>query len=135
MESFAPGEVIPHWFHTNGYGKEYLGFCTPRRPNNVSIEDHNKAALAKLDKTVFHTFGMLWEPDGYTIYIDGVQHGEKVGVGEGEAVSHTDEFVLLTTEAKWYRNNRMTGKGVPELDAAVGDEFVVDYVRVYDEVK
>ena len=32
------------------------------------------------------------------------------------------------------RNNRMTGKGVPELDAAAaaGDDFVVDYVRVYD---
>ena len=32
------------------------------------------------------------------------------------------------------RNNRMTGKDVPELDAAAaaGDDFVVDYVRVYD---
>ena len=44
------------------------------------------------------------------------------------------EFVLLTTEVKWYRDNRMTGKPVPELDAAVAadDDFVVDYVRVYD---
>ena len=57
-----------------------------------------------------------------------------MGQGEGEAVSQVEEFVLLTTEAKWYRNNRMTGKGVPELDAttAAGDDFVVDYVRVYD---
>ena len=89
----------------------------------------------KLDKTEFHVFGMLWEPDGYTFFIDGRQHGPKVGQGEGEAVSHVEEFVLLTTEAKWYRNGRMTGKGVPELDAAVGDEFVVDYVRVYDVVE
>ena len=39
--------------------------------------------------------------------------------------------------AKWYRNNRMTGKAVPELGAAAvaGDDFVVDYVRVYDIVK
>ena len=53
------------------------------------------------------------------------------------AVSHVPEFLLLTTEAKWYRNNRMTGKGVPELGAAAvaGDDFVVDYVRVYDIVK
>lgn len=28
--------------------------------------------------------------------------------------------------------NRMTGKGVPELESALGDEFLVDYVRVYD---
>ena len=42
------------------------------------------------------------------------------------------KFVLLTTEVKWYRNNRMTGKPVHELDTAVaaGDDFVVDYVRV-----
>lgn len=133
MESFEPGEVIPHWFHTNGYGAEYLGFCTPRRPNNVNIEDHNKVALAKLDKTVFHTFGMLWEPDGYTLYIDGVQHGEKVGVGEGEAVSQTDEFILISTEGKGFRK----GKGDPALETTVaaGDEFIVDFVRVYDIVE
>jgi hypothetical protein len=92
--------------------------------------------LAKLDKTVFHTFGMLWEPDGYTIYIDGVQHGEKVGTGPNEAVSHTDEFILLTTEGKGFRTDR-TGKGDPALEAtaAAGDEFIVDYVRVYDIVE
>ena len=41
---------------------------------------------------------------------------------------------LISIEAKWFRNNRMTGKGVPELEEAVaaGDEFLVDYVRVYD---
>jgi hypothetical protein len=59
-----------------------------------------------------------------------------VGQGEGEAVSQVEEFVLLTTEAKWYRNNHMTGEGVPELaDAAEsGDEFVVDFVRVFDAI-
>ena len=97
----------------------------------------NRKNTVKLDKTTFHVFGMLWEPDGYTIFIDGRQHGPKVGQGEGEAVSQVEEFVLVTTEAKWYRNNRMTGKGVSELDAAAaaGDDFVVDYVRVYDIVE
>ena len=66
--------------------------------------------------------------------VEGRQHGPKVGQGDGEAVSQTDEFILLTTEAKWYRNDRMTGKGVPELEdtAKAGDEFLVDFVRVYD---
>ena len=52
----------------------------------------------------------------------------------GEAVSQVPEFILLTTEAKWYRNDRMTGKGVPELEAAwkAGDTFAVDFVRVFD---
>ena len=125
MESFDPGKVIPHCFHYNGCGSEYVCFKSPRVKKNA------KAILA-LDKTVFHTFGLLWEPDGYTVYIDGRQHGPKVGKGEKEAVSETEQFVLLTTEAKWFRNNRMTGKGVPELESALGDEFLVDYVRVYD---
>lgn len=36
--------------------------------------------------------------------------------------------------AHWYRNDRMTGKGVPELEdtATAGDGFLVDFVRVYD---
>jgi len=74
-------------------------------------------------------------PEGAKAYIDGRRHGPKAGRGKGEAVSETEEFILLTTEAKWYRNNRMTGRGVPELESALGDEFIVDYVRVYDIVK
>ena len=79
---------------------------------------------------------MLWEPDGYTFFVDGRRHGPKVGAGDGEAVSQTDEFVLITTEAKWYRNERMTGEGVPELEAAwkAGDTFDVDFVRVFDMI-
>ena len=129
MESFEPGVVIPHCFHYNGYGADYKNFRTPRVKKSAE-------ASVNVDKTQFHVFGMLWEPDGYTLYIDGVQHGPKVGQGPGEAVSHTDEFVLITTEAKWFRNNRMTGKGVKELEAsaAAGDSFDVDYVRVYDIV-
>jgi hypothetical protein len=37
--------------------------------------------------------------------------------------------------SKWsFRNNLMKGKGVPEIEvsAVSGDEFLVDYVRVYN---
>ena len=108
MESFDPGEIIPHCFHANGFGAEYRGYKCPR------VKENDEAILA-LDKTKFHVFGMLWEPDGYTMFVDGRQHGPKVGWGEGESVSQTEEFVLLTTEAKWYRRN---DKPVPELEAA-----------------
>jgi hypothetical protein len=129
MESFEPGEIIPHYFHYNGYGPDHVHFTAPR-----SATKHPKEATLTLDKTQFHVFGLLWEPDGYTVFIDGKQHGEKIGHGEGEAVSETEEFILISTEAKWFRNDRMTGKGVPELEEAfaAGDEFLVDYVRVYD---
>ncbi len=127
MESFEPGKVIPHCFHFNGYGAEHRCFKAPRVKKNAD-------GLLALDKAEFHVFGLLWEPDGYTVFIDGRRRGPKVGRGKGEAVSETEEFILLTTEAKWFRNNRMTGKGVPELESALGDEFLVDYVRVYDIV-
>jgi beta-glucanase (GH16 family) len=131
MESFHPGELIPHAFHANGYGADHLLFQCPR----MTLEDSHYYSLT-LDKTQFHVFGLLWEPDGYTIFIDGRQHGEKIGAGEGEAVSQTEEFLLLTTEAKFYRKNRMTGSASPDLEKthAAGDAFLVDYVRVYDLV-
>ena len=132
MESFNPGEIIPHCFHANGYGAEHLVFTCPRISKDFPVD----SALT-LDKTQFHVFGFLWEPDGYTLYVDGRQNGPKVGGAEGECVSQTEEFVLLTTEAKWFRKFHMTGKGVPELEPAcvAGDAFLVDYVRVYDLVE
>ena len=127
MESFEPGEVIVSSFHTNGYGADYKGFHIPAAYDKGPKYD-GKLSLA-VDTDGFHTFGMLWEPDGYSTYVDGRLRGRNA-----TAVSHVPEFVLVTTEAKWYRRNRMTGEGVPELEAAAaaGDEFVVDYVRVFD---
>ena len=54
-----------------------------------------------------------------------------------ENISHRPHFMYLTTECQFYRQNRMTGKASPELEAAVaaGDEFIVDHVRVWDEVE
>ena len=127
MESFDPGEVIVAAFHMNGYGADYKGFHIPAAYDEEP-KFEGKLNLA-VDTESFHTFGMLWEPDGYSVYVDGRFRGRN-----DTAVSHVPEFVLLTTEAKWYRDNRMTGKPVPELAAAAaaGDDFVVDYVRVYD---
>ena len=136
MESFTPGEIIAHCFHANGYSHDYLGFKTPRVKNAFETN-----AVLRVGSDDFHLIGMLWEPDGYTVYIDGVQHGPKVGQGEGEAGSHVPEFVLLTTECRPYREKRMTAQPDEKLrkvlDEAVAaqDAFVVDYVRVYDAVK
>ena len=126
MESFVPGEVIVSAFHMNGYGPDYRGFHIPAA---YDMPGGQGGYSLVVDTEEFHTFGLLWESTGYSVYVDGRLRGSN-----NTAVSHVPEFVLLTTEAKWYRNNRMTGKGVPELDAAAkaGDDFVVDYVRVYD---
>lgn len=130
MESFEPGEVIPHCFHYNGYGPDYRVFVTPRMKKGEKPK--TSPHILKLGSEDFHVFGLLWEPDGYTVFVDGKQHGEKVGLGPGEAVSQTDEFLMITTEAMNYKKN---GTKDPRLDDALDDDFAVDYIRVYDEVK
>ena len=130
MESFEPGEVIVSAYHYGGYGPDYKGFRIPD-DGNATYDLGKGLNTLDLDKTVEHTFGLLWEPDGYSVYVDGRLRGKS-----GKAVSHVPEFILISTECKYYRDNRMTGKAAPELEAAAAadDAFVVDYVRVYDIV-
>ena len=129
MESFDPGEVIVSSYHLNGYGPDYRSFHIPAEYDEPPVFD-GKLNLA-LDTENFHTFGLLWEPDGYSIYVDGRFRGKN-----GKYVSHVPEFLLISTECKSYRKNRMTGSADPQLEDAVaaGDDFEVDYVRVYDVV-
>ena len=85
------------------------------------------AATAKstLDKTVFHRFGLLFDETGYTFYIDGKEDGKVA-----KNISGHDEFILITTEVSGYRSeNHMPTE---QARAAVGDTFLVDYVRVFD---
>jgi len=127
MESFAPGKLMPLCFHYNGYGADYKCFYIPRCENP-------EKGLTEFDQTKFHTFGLLWEPDGYTAFLDGVQRGEKVGKLGVEAVSHVPQFLLLSTEVMGYRRAHGTAGPVDDVPStcASGDEFLVDWVRVYD---
>ena len=97
MESFYPGCVSQHMFHMSGYGAEYRSYCIPY--GGCGDENHPAQTL-ELSTDEFHTFGFLWEPDGYTIFVDGRRHGEKVGAAQGEPVSQVPEFILLTTECQ-----------------------------------
>ena len=62
---------------------------------------------------------------------------EKVGGRPDEPVSAVEEFLLISTECQWYRQNRKTGRPVAVLEEAVraGDTFTVDFVRVFDLVE
>ena len=42
----------------------------------------------------FHRFGCIWDEEGYTFYVDGVQSGLKLT----EAVSDAPQFILVATE-------------------------------------
>ena len=133
MESFEPGRYIVHAFHYNGYEADYKRFNASRAPYTPVPSGAFKVSYpASLGE--FHTFGLLWEEDGYTVFVDGKQSGYKVGKLGDEAVSHAEEFLLVSTEIKGFRKNNAP---VPEAIAAceAGDAFIVDYVRVYDIVK
>jgi beta-glucanase (GH16 family) len=114
MESFEPGKVCPHMLHTGGYGLD---------TKSVAAREGDLT----LDKSVFHRFGVLWDENGYTFYIDGVETGKS-----SENLSHTPEFILITSEVGGYRGKaHAPGKKAYE---SIGDTFLVDYVRVFDKV-
>ena len=114
MESFEPGKIIKHCNHYNGYGVDHL--CD--------------AAGEGMDITLdeYHTFGMLWTPEGYTFYVDGKQDGETIT----GSVSHIPQFILISTEVNGYRSATHAATDEAREAAKAGDVFVVDYVRVFD---
>ena len=74
MESFSPGCVGRHMFHMNGYGADYRGFSAPRPVKGAPTH------TLDVSTDEFHTFGLLWEPDGYTVFVDGRQDGWSRGL-------------------------------------------------------
>lgn len=110
MEFFTPRKINRHNVFAGGYGLDMMR--------------HGCGGL-NLDQTEFHRFGLLWEESGYTFYIDGVKDGKIT-----ENVSACPEFILISTEVRGYRHK--DHQPVPEAYDAVGDTFLVDYVRVFD---
>ena len=112
MESFTPGVLSHHANHYNGYGADHKQV------------NHGEDRPISLDE--YHTFGMMWNKDGYTFYVDGVEDGHS-----DAPVSHVEQFILLGAEINGYRTQFNTA----ETRDVLGDEFTVDYVRVFDEIE
>ena len=71
----------------------------------------------------FNTYGVEWNSDGYTFYINGVKTFSTSWGG----VSRVPEFIVLSVEVGG-------DNGVPQTDVLKGigeSAFVVDYVRAY----
>ena len=113
MENFTRDGVISHNIHWNGYGKNHMGAGSG--PIDMNLNDEE-----------YHTYGVDWSPLGYVFYVDGKKTWRIPG-----PVSHREQFILVSAECKGYRE----GSPVPELKKAkLPDYFMVDYVRVYDEI-
>lgn len=116
MESFEPGKIIKHINHYNGCGADYR------------YVEHGNGMDISLDE--YHRFGMLWTEEGYTFYVDGKEDGHS-----SAPVSKIPQFILLSTEVNGYRRDEYTATDEAKAAARAGDEFIVDYVRVFDIVK
>jgi len=114
MECFAPGQIAQHNVFHGGYGLDNKRYKVGEKVE-VSTDE-------------FHNFGLLWDENGYTFYIDGKEDGHI-----DAAVSRCPEFILISTEVQGYRKEEK--KPIPEAFDAVGDTFLVDHVRVFDIVK
>jgi len=119
MENFQRDGGVRHAAIWNGYGANHKGKSTKDPQTGL---DRPQPAL----KEGFHTFGVDWSRAGYVFYVDG-----KETWCFNEVVSDREQFILIGTECKGYRK----GGPDPELkEAKLPDYFVVDYVRVFDEV-
>lgn len=114
MESFFPGKIKPHNVFTGGYG---LDMQRIKVGGDISLDVDDE----------FHTFGVLWTKDEYIFFVDGKEDGRV-----DKNVSGAPTFILISTEVKGYRyqDHRPTDEAVQT--AKIGDEFLVDYVRVFD---
>ena len=101
-------ERVQHTFHWDGYGADHKTEGQVVRVPGVMRG--------------FHTFAIWWQPEQYIFYID----GQETWRSQAGGVCQVPEYMLLSDEVgKWGGN---IGR------ASLPDEFLVDYVRVYDVV-
>lgn len=114
MENFKQNGVMSHSNNWNGYGDDMQGVNSGDRHLTETPDG-------------FHVFGLHWSPESYIFYIDGQESWRVDG-----PVSDIEQFILISTECFGYRDGDHPSPLL--LNAVLPDAFVVDYVRVFDEV-
>ena len=106
------GTAVQHNLHWDGYGKDHKS-----QGREVSVQ-----GLAD----DFHTFGVLWTPDEYVFFVDGVE-SFRVREKDGGAISHRAEYLILSLEV---------GDWAGDIaDAELPDGMVIDWVRVWQRAE
>ena len=92
-------------------------------------DEAHKNAHKRFEKVGFadgeyQTFGMNWDEDGYTFYID----GKKVWTSTGGGICHENGYMKISTEyGEW-------GDWVGTLQTSnLPVDWVIDYVKIYDK--
>ncbi len=68
----------------------------------------------------FHTFALEWTPEKYVFFVDGLRYYEVT-----QGISHIEEYLILSME--------IPSKAEEIQNTVFPDEFLVDYVRVYQK--
>jgi beta-glucanase (GH16 family) len=99
---------VQQTLHWDGYGKEHK----------------SQGNVAKVPGVMqgFHTFGLLWTAEEYVFYVDGKETWRTRAGG----VCQVPLYIKLSDEIGKWAGDIATAK--------LPDEFLVDYVRVYDLV-
>lgn len=106
MEKPWLDDRVQHALHWDGYGKKH--------------KSEGKVAKAAGIMKGWHTFSLLWLPDEYVFYIDGRETWRTKAGG----VCQVPLYLKLSDEVgPW---------GGDIKKAKLPDQFLVDYVRVYD---
>lgn len=126
MEHFS-GCAISSGNLYGGYSKD-IKRAAHVRYDLLGKQDFNTEECKKI-KDEFHRFGVLWTENEYVFYYDGKETARTNG-----PISQVPQFILLTTEIQGYRHGDGT-KHDERAERSLDDKFIVDYVRVFDEVK
>ncbi len=119
---------------TDGVEIDVFEYLPARDGINVAIhwdgyDDAHKNEYKRFEQTGFsdgqyHTFGMNWEENGYSFYID----GRKVWETRGGGVCDQNGYMKISTEyGDW-------GDWVGKLQTEnLPVDWVIDYVKIYDK--
>ncbi len=108
MEKASLKNMVQHTLHWDGYGAHHKS-----EGKEINREGLNEG---------FHTYAVWWTPESYVFYIDGEETWRSTAGG----VCQGPVYTKLTEEiGPW------AGK---ISEAKLPDQFVVDYVRVYEVV-
>jgi len=110
MEKPWIDDRVQHTLHWDGYGKHH------RSAGHVS---RNPGIMKG-----WHTFALLWTPDEYVFYVDGKERWRTAAGG----VCQVPLYLKLSDELEF------GGWAGDVRKATLPDEFLTDYVRVYDLV-
>jgi len=111
MEKPWLDDRVQHTFHWDGYGKEH--------------KSEGKVAKVPGVMEGWHTFAIDWRSEEYVFYVDGKETWRTKAGG----VCQVPLYIKLSDELE------AKGWAGKIAEATLPDEFLVDYVRVYDLVE